>query len=202
MAIVGEASVIYKIIFGEHQGRTCVLRIASGAKGLVGVVFDDVKTNKEIVYMELGVLSPLETPGWPDQEAYRQPYGLAEHAREFGNGTNLLRTTDIAQPRALKPCDILASKEMVAQPLRSGYNSSCLVCLDKSGWVELAPRLPLALLGNKKYKFPAQFERGDKLATGCEVKGCSISQIGWVSIYLDKEHCEIETPACVPLALA
>jgi hypothetical protein len=201
MAIVEGTSVIYKIIFGEHKGRTCVPRMLNAAKGVVGVVFEDVKTD-QIIFVNPEVLSPLETPGWPAERNYREPYGLAEHAREFGNGTNLLRTDDIAQPRALKPGDILASREMVTQPLRSGYNSSCLVCLENTGWVEVAPRLPLALQGNKNFKFPAQLERGDKLATGCKVMGPSISQNGWVSVYLDREDCEIKTPFCVPLALA
>jgi hypothetical protein len=200
MAIVEGNSVIYKIIFGEHQGRSCVPRVFKEVKGMVGVAFNDVKTD-EIIFVKPEVLSPLETPGWLAQENHQKSYGFAEFAREKNNGSNLLRTDDIAQPRTLKPCDILASKEIVTQPSRSGYNSSCLVCLDKTGWVELAPRLPLALLGNKNYKFPAQLEWWDELATGCIVKGWSISQIGWVSVCLDEEHCEIKIPACIPLAL-
>lgn len=86
-------------------------------------------------------------PGWPDGE-HVQTYGMEQHRIRYGNGEDLLRTPTVAQPRALRVGDILATGDRVLSPLRRGYNSSVLVHLgnDRGGaWISMAARLPIAL---------------------------------------------------------
>jgi hypothetical protein len=201
MSIVGPNSKVYAINFGEYKGRTCVLFNYSIVDGMIKIIFADVKVN-ELATVKVGALSQLETPGWPLEEEFHKSHGLKECLQRSGDGSNMLRISDIAQPRALKLDDVLASGEKVVKPLRSGYNSSCLACLDRTGWVEIAPRFPIALLGNKSYKFPEELRAGDRLATGCVVVKDPISNIDWVRVYLNVKWCKIEIPSCIPLALA
>lgn len=89
-----------------------------------------------------------ELPGLPMQH-WRKPYGLQEHLREYGNGDNLLRTDRLAQPKALKPGDILATGDEVLSEPREGGNGSVLVHLTgglDGHWIGVPGRLPIALL--------------------------------------------------------
>jgi hypothetical protein len=78
-----------------------------------------------------------------------EPYGLDEHARRYGLGENMLRTARLAQPRALRAGDILATGDRVLSPPREGGNGE--VWLHLTGgfhghWVDVPARIPIALL--------------------------------------------------------
>jgi hypothetical protein len=94
-------------------------------------------------------MAERELPGYPLQRGYVRPYGFDGHVREVGSGTNLLRTDRLAQPQALKPGDILATGEEILSEPRGGYNGRILIHLSggRDGtWIDVAARLPLALL--------------------------------------------------------
>ncbi|OGM93195.1 hypothetical protein A2333_00430 [Candidatus Wolfebacteria bacterium RIFOXYB2_FULL_49_7] len=201
MSIIRPDSKVFRIISGEHKGKHCVIR-TNKACDHVGIVFADSKSNTMIL-MRAGRLAELETPGWPD-EIHERSYDLREYyERQKSNGSSMLRTPTISQPRALMPGDILTgSGEIVVEAPRRGFNSSVLIRLDKTGWVELAPRLPIALRSNKRSKFPNELTEGNVLATGCLIIGKSYSpEVNWTTICLDREGCEIDVPSCIPLAL-
>lgn len=203
MAIIDPFSKVYAFVIGKYVGRTCVIRDSEKhVPGLVQVVFID-NDRDEKASVKIGELAQLEMPGWP-AEIYHSSYGIKEHfERHHGSGTNMLRTQILAQPRVLRKDDVLATKESVVEIPRSGYNSSCLVRLSCTGWVKLAPRLPVALLNNRNFKLPIELRIGQKLATGCLiVKKPDSSCLDWVKIYLDKKDCCIKVPSCIPLALA
>lgn len=86
-------------------------------------------------------------PGWPiDIEA---PYGYGEHLERYGRGDNLLRTEHVAQPRALKPGDVLATGDRVLSFPRRGFDGHVLVHMaggTNGCWISMAARLPIALL--------------------------------------------------------
>lgn len=88
-------------------------------------------------------------PGWP-MPSNMTPYGYAEHIACYGSGKNLLRTERVAQPRALKPGDMLATGARVLSPPRRGFNDRILVHVTRRGagekWVPIAAELPIALL--------------------------------------------------------
>ncbi|OGM94267.1 hypothetical protein A2524_01175 [Candidatus Wolfebacteria bacterium RIFOXYD12_FULL_48_21] len=201
MSIIKPESRAFRIVSGEHKGKRCVIRVDK-AGDHVGIVFADGKSNTAIL-VRVGRLAELETPGWPD-ENHERSYGLREYCeRKKSNGSNMLYTPTISQPRALMPGDILTgSGEVVVEAPRRGFNSSVLIRLDKTGWVELAPRLPIALHSNKRFRFPDELAEGNKLATGCLIIGKPYSpKVNWTTICLDWEGCEIEVPSCIPLAL-
>ncbi|MFZ2167801.1 MAG: hypothetical protein WAV50_02940 [Minisyncoccia bacterium] len=88
-------------------------------------------------------------PGWPLSEHERRPYGFVEHRERYGNGENRLRTPRVSQPRTLFVGDTLATGDRVLSTPRRGYNSSVLIHLSggvNGHWIEVASRLPLALL--------------------------------------------------------
>ena len=77
------------------------------------------------------------------------PYGYEEYLSRKGDGSNLLRTTRIAQPLALRRGDILANGDRVLATPQNGFNGSVWVLLSggRNGhWIKMAPRLPIALL--------------------------------------------------------
>ena len=93
-------------------------------------------------------MAEREIPGRPMDE-HGRPYGFERHLKEYGNGTNLLRTERLAQPRALKIGDILATGDEVLSNPRVGFNSSVLIHITgglDGHWIELPPRIPIALL--------------------------------------------------------
>lgn len=202
MSIINSFSKIYLVIIGEHTGRTCVIHeFKENLDGFSQIIFAD-NDKDEFMFIETGSLAQLKTPGWP-AKIYHPPYGIKEHfEKHSGAGTNMLRTESIAQPRALKKNDTLATREIVIETPRRGFNSSCLIHLSRVGWVELPPRLPIALLGNKNYRFPIELRKNEKLVTGCSiVKTPNASRLNWVNISLDRENCCIEVPSCIPLVL-
>lgn len=76
-------------------------------------------------------------------------YGYKEYLRQKGNGSNLLRTDRIAQPRALRKKDILANGDRVLAAPREGYNGSVWVLLSgghHGHWIKMPARIPIALL--------------------------------------------------------
>ena len=201
MAIITSESRVFRIISGEHRGRTCVIR-TDRAGDHVGVVLSDSKSN-ETTLIRIGRLAELEIPGWPDK-IYNRPYGLREYFDGHrGDGSNMLRTAALSQPRAMMKGDFLeGGYEIVGHSPRRGFNSSVLIHLSKTGWVEVASRLPVALVTNKQFKFPDELVVGDVLATGCRVvKNPHTPDVNWTAIFLDREDCEIEVPSCIPLAL-
>jgi|WetSurMetagenome_2_1015567.scaffolds.fasta_scaffold96038_4 hypothetical protein len=200
MSIVSEESRIYKIISGPFKGKNCVIFNPNIRDGMILIVLDDEGQKVELV--NAGQLAQLELPGW-ESESSLITYGLDDwFARGKGSGSNLLRTLDISQPQVLKMGDVLATEEIVNLPHRRGFNSSCLVHLNLTGWVELAGRLPLALKGNMKYRLPAELKDGDRLVTGCAVVSKPVSDVNWTYVCLDNVSCQIEVPNCIPLALA
>jgi len=202
MAIVSPSSIIYLVIRGEKKGRICVVRETENNNNVyIGVIFVDCGDDR-IMVMRKGDLAQLETPGWPEK-IHERPYGLKEYFEiHKGDGTNMLRTATIVQPRALKTGDVIATGEKVVEEQRMGHNSSSLVRLEKTGWVELAPRLPIALQGNKKFRLPYDLVWNDNLATGCLVVSPPTSfKVNWINIFLDRKNCLIEVPSCIPLAL-
>jgi hypothetical protein len=202
MSIIRPESIIYRIIAGKYEGRTCVI-YSEGAQvtDLAKIIFNDGNHN-EFGTIKKGELAALDVPGWPN-EMRIIPYGLRQYLeKEKGNGSNSLRTEYVAQPFALKQGDVLATGEVVIEHPRRGYNSSALIHLDKSGWVELAPRLPIALAGNKKFKLPVELSVKNKLITGCRIAERSFSlKANWTKVFLNERNCCIETPSCIPLAL-
>ena len=202
MAIISPLSVVHLVISGKHKGKSCVIRSESDNKKLIGVIFDGSDGNK-VVAIQKGRLVQLEIPGWPEK-IHEESYSLQEYRRrQRGNGTNMLRTTNLAQPWTLKPNDVLATGDIVVEIPRRGFNSSILIRLDQIGWIELAPRLPIALWSNKKFRLPMDLRKNDKLATGCLiVKKSASEEVNWTTIFLDRKSCSIEVPSCVPLALS
>lgn len=197
MSIFDERSKRYLIISGEHKGCVCV--VFEAFNGYVDVFFID---NNKAVTVKYDQLVEIETPGW-ERNVMCCPYGIGEHFQIYkNNGTNMLRTKNLCQPYALKKDDILVTGESVVENPRHGYNSSALIRLNIIGWVEIAPRLPIALIGNNNFKLPAELAKNDRLATGCLIVRDPISQkINWTDIFLDYKECRISVPSCIPLAL-
>jgi hypothetical protein len=188
MTIVRAVSILHAITAGKFMGRICNVRVwGYKRKNLAQIVFADYDLN-DFATVHVDSLYQLGTPGWEDNLLYAQSGIKNDH---------------FAHPRAMRIGDVLATNEIVVALPRRGYNSSVLIYLDKSGWVELAARLPIALKGNQNFKLPSNLVKDDKLITGCLiVKDTVLLDENWVNIFLNKESCDIEVPTCVPLALA
>ncbi|MEI7750315.1 MAG: hypothetical protein WCJ25_04935 [Candidatus Moraniibacteriota bacterium] len=173
MSIIREASIVHRVVTGTHKGKECVVRANPPAdrRDLIGVVFTGEGENpNKIVNVRIGALAALETPGWEDAFPYARPCRLKRYLEwQKGSGSNGLRDTFVSQPEVVRTGDVLASGETVIEPPRRGWNSSVLIRLDRTGWVEVASRLPLALKGNRKFRFPINLRMGDRLVTGCLV---------------------------------
>ena len=90
MSIVGQDSVIYLVVTGQHMGQKCVVRSEGDTEGSVGVVFFDQDADR-IVIVDKGILSQFDIPGWPDA-IEENTYGLKEHfGGRAGCGANMLR---------------------------------------------------------------------------------------------------------------
>lgn len=92
-----------------------------------------------------------EPPGFPFQYT-TEPYGFEEHRRNIGRGINMLRADYLAQPRALRVGDILATGETIISEPREGGNGSVLLHLEdewrgvRNGtWIGVPARIPIAL---------------------------------------------------------
>lgn len=215
MAPVRGSSIIYGIIGGEHKRRTCVIMNFTKDRdgnevplvsddGFTNIIFIDTRGN-DMMRVLFRYISALDTPGWSDTTS-RTPYDFQEHLRRQGTGDNCLRTEKAAQPRALNKGDVLANGDRILAVPRRGYNSSCLIKTEKFGWVEIAPRIPIALFGSKdkEFKLAPDFVNGDTLATGCKVLANPVKRTNdWTDIVLTggvNGH-EIDVPNCIPIAL-
>lgn len=183
----------YEVISGEFEGRKCTIFDPLSSGGIT-VLLEGGNPKRKIL-IEKENLSLLDVPGW---DAYYQNLE--------GEGKNpwFFRSELFSQPRKLKKGDMLADGKCVIREPRMGYNGSALICLDDPGWIELAPRFPVALAGNQNYKYPAGLVAANVLATKSYVIK-SFQEDGekdWVSVYLDWKDCCFEIPHCVPLALA
>ncbi len=81
-----------------------------------------------------------------------EPYGFEKHLEEYGNGDNNLRTERLAQPRALKIGDILATGNIVLSAPRDAGKGGVWIHLTggRGGdWVEVSARIPIALLAKE-----------------------------------------------------
>lgn len=206
MSIIREPSIVYTIVTGTHKGKECVVRANSlvGRPDLVGVVLTGEGENpNKIVNVRIGALTALETPGWVYDFPYEKPCGLEEYLERYqGNGSNRLRENHVCQPRVIRAGDVLATGETVVEAPRQGWNSSVLIRLDRTGWVEVASRLPIALKGNRKFRLPINLREGDRLVTDCLVVRRPVSsEVNWTNVCLDRESCNIEVASCLPLAL-
>lgn len=93
-------------------------------------------------------------PGWP-LYVRSKTYGVYEHRTRYGSGDNLLRTILVAQPRALREGDILATGDEILSPPRQWHDGTILIHLPGAGgdyWVPIDPRVPIALRRNRKKK--------------------------------------------------
>jgi hypothetical protein len=76
-------------------------------------------------------------------------YGFEEHLLRYGTGENMLRTSRLAQPRALKVGDVLATGDRILSPPREGGNGSVMIHLSggiNGHLIEVPARIPIALL--------------------------------------------------------
>ena len=76
-------------------------------------------------------------------------YGFEGLMENKGSGSNLLRTSRLAQPRALQVGDVLADGSTVLSEPREGGNGSVLIHLAggwDGHWVDVSGRIPIALL--------------------------------------------------------
>lgn len=82
-------------------------------------------------------------------------YGITqtfeEYLKSHGSGTNMLRTTRVCQPGALKPGDILATGDEVLSEPRGAYNGGVFIHLTggwNGHWIDVPARIPIALLAD------------------------------------------------------
>jgi hypothetical protein len=204
MSFVRKLSVLHRITGGKYKGRICNVRdyfyAGMSLTRVAQVVFADYDMN-DFVTVRVEHLEETEKPGWEDSFEYLEPCKLLEYFKK-SNLSHVIRDVHVSQPRAIQAGDVLATGEVVLENPRRGYNSSVLINLDKSGWVELAPRLPIALKCNTNFSLPAQLKQNDMLATGCLlIKNAGQNEEKWTNIFLDQKYCRIEVPVCIPLAL-
>lgn len=77
------------------------------------------------------------------------PYNFEGHRKHYGNGTNMLRTERLAQPKALKIGDMLATGDRVLSEPREGGNGSVFIHLTggfDGHWIDVPARIPIALI--------------------------------------------------------
>jgi hypothetical protein len=201
MAIIHPESIVYLVVSGQHKGITGVIRTAR-EDGKIGIINVNGWDKNKILFVRRGELAQIELPGWEDNFPHAYPCTLKQKLERNRIGDSI-RDMQIVQPAVLRVGDMLAAGEFVSELPRRGFNSMILIHLNKTGWVELAPRLPLALYGNKNFKMPVELVKNDKLATGCLiVKNSESTKTNWTNIYLDRESCCIDVPSCIPLALS
>jgi hypothetical protein len=82
------------------------------------------------------------------------PYGYKEHLKKYGDGTNALRTTQYAQPHALKVGDVLVTGETILSKPREAGNGDVFIHLShqRGGgcWIEVPSRIPIAIRRRNK----------------------------------------------------
>lgn len=139
---------------------------------------------------------------------YGEPYGFERYLKEYGTGTNRLRTDRLAQVGALKAGDILANGTHVWSDPREGGNGSVFLHLDIGGgwfgtWFDVPARIPIALrtADNKK---PRVLRKGDILATGEQIFSDPVENgKGLTNLVLaeGEYRVSIDVPTCIPIAI-
>ncbi len=110
------------------------------------------------------ILAGKELPGLKLRR-WSASYGFKEHVRRYGSGDNMLRTTRLAQPCALRVGDILATGDKVLSPPREGGNGSVLLHLTggfNGHWVGVPARIPIALLTEDDNAPEAVWKHGEE----------------------------------------
>ncbi len=100
-------------------------------------------------------------PALTTEVSNRGTYGFERHIYEYGSGNNRLRTSRLAQPRALQIGDILATGDRILSAPREGINGNVWIHLAggcDGHWIELPGRIPIALL-TKEDKAPKDLWR-------------------------------------------
>jgi hypothetical protein len=122
----------------------------TGAHALAQTILDALNKTKElearVKELETQVEEMSTWPGSPLYPCY--PYDLEEHRRQYGNGTNAMRSEHCAQPGTLQVGDELITGDRVLSPPREGGNGSVLVHLTggtEGHWISLPSRIPVAL---------------------------------------------------------
>lgn len=199
-------SLIYRIISWEHAWRPCVIRNIHGkweSENEVGIYFADTE-KEEFIFVDKNLLEQIEIPWWKmDKEHYYRPTEtLEKYLARWGWYPNRIRDKYISHPEVIKKWDTLANWEFVLEDPRFWFNSSILLRLSTSWWVELAPRLPIALCWNTNYKLAQDLAVWDVLATWCRVvEWPFLWEPYFVYVALDKKTTKIDIPYCVPIAL-
>ncbi|HVC35871.1 MAG TPA: hypothetical protein VNE40_00285 [Candidatus Dormibacteraeota bacterium] len=99
-----------------------------------------------------------------------KPYGLEEYLEHHkGDGSNMLRSEDFAQPRALTQGDILSNGWEVSGKPFLAFNSSTGLHFTNGLTRIVAPRIPLQLRSDRAGYLPEQLRIGQILQTGCVV---------------------------------
>lgn len=117
------------------------------------------------VYLEdaFPILAGVKLPG--TQFAKGTSYGFEEFVRRYGSGHNMLRTTRVVQPRALRVGDILATGDRVLSLPREGGNGSVLIHLTggvNGHWIGVPARIPVALLTEEDNAPKAVWKHGEE----------------------------------------
>ena len=110
-----------------------------------------------------------------------QPYDLDTYIARHGDGTNLYRGEDFAQPQALHDGDTLSNGWQIAgKPFRAA-NSSVGLNFTNGKTRIVAPRLPLQLNSDRTGLLPGQLAVGQILETGCVVlaEPVAIGSVEW-----------------------
>jgi hypothetical protein len=212
---IKDESILYLINIGKDKGKTCrilqyLFKNMKAEEAVALIAFVDPGSDETETIMAKDLI-PIDPPGWPLTEKEYQRrcasvYGLEEWlAKERRTGSNLIRTGRFTQPQALRIGDVLATGETV-EKIRRGYDDSVILKLDRSGWVEVPPRLPVALLRNEKSLLPIRLAEKDELVTGCVIfqNSTTIESKSLINVYLDCRdcsNCSVEVAACIPLAL-
>lgn len=97
-----------------------------------------------------------------------KPYGLEEYLEHYrGDGSNMLRGEDFAQPQALSHGDVLSNGWKVSGKPFLAFNSSTGLHFTNGITRIVAPRLPLQLKSDRSGFLPGQLRVGQILQTGC-----------------------------------
>lgn len=95
-----------------------------------------------------------------------KPYDQAQHIRVYGSGTNMYRTAEFAQPKALKCGDRLATGLTVEREPQDTGNGGVEIFLTNRVRRIVAPRIPLQLESDRAVVLPIDMQVGTILETG------------------------------------
>lgn len=98
-----------------------------------------------------------------------KPYDLEGYIRHHGDGSNMFRGKDFAQPRTLRDGDILSNGWRVVGEPEQGFNDSGLITFSNGLSRVIAPRLPLQLMSGGRGVLPGELRIGQILQTGCVI---------------------------------